>query len=101
MTARILVGDALATLRTMEAGHWPYVPHLSVWWNTFSPKDFETWMALDAAWLEACDVVVRLPGYSPGADREEVMAGDLGIPVYTLEAWLAAVKALEASHGST
>jgi len=68
--------------KLLAMGHVPFVPHLTLIWHTLSPKDYETWMRWDAEWLAACDAVMRLPGESPGADREVVMAGSLGIPVY-------------------
>lgn len=47
---------------------------------------YEEWMEYDFAWLSKCDAVLRLPGKSSGADREEVVAMSLGIPVfYNLE----------------
>lgn len=71
-----------AASRLLDAGFAPYVPHLSHYWDAQTPRPYETWMALDFAWLEACDVFLRLPGHSPGADREETMAADMGIPRY-------------------
>ena len=59
----------------------PYVPHISQLWDTISPKDYETWMKLDFAFIERCDAVLRLSGESPGADREVIRAKELGIPV--------------------
>ena len=32
--------------------------------------EYETWMEYDLAWLGACEALLRLPGHSPGADRE-------------------------------
>jgi hypothetical protein len=80
----------------LAAGHIPYVPHLSWYWHDYSPKDYEVWMALDFEWLEACDVVILLPGVSRGADREVRRAETLGIPVYTLSGWLARVRESQA-----
>ena len=64
---------------------WPVVPHLTHLWHTISPRPYEDWMALDLALLERCDGLVRLPGESPGADRElEHFVGlDRG-PVYCM-----------------
>ena len=50
-------------------------------------------MALDRAWLECSDIVLRLPGESPGADREVAYALELGKPVYEgIDALLAAYE---------
>jgi len=38
-------------------------------------------MRSDLAWLEKCDVLIRLPVHSPGADREVRKARQLWIPV--------------------
>ena len=72
-----------AAQRLLEAGLVPFVPHLSMFWHLVCPNGYETWMGMDLAWLEACDVLLRLPGRSPGADREVVRAFELGLPVYT------------------
>lgn len=66
----------------LNAGFFPYCPHLSHFHHILCPHDYETWMRLDLAWLERCDAVVRLSGHSPGADREVARAHELGIPVY-------------------
>jgi NTP pyrophosphatase (non-canonical NTP hydrolase) len=59
-----------------------FLPHLSVLWDMISPKDIESWLALDFAWIERCDALVRLPGESSGSDREVAFAKEHGIPVY-------------------
>lgn len=71
--------------RLLRAGHQPYVPHLCVWWHLRRFHDYEEWRALSLVWLRQCEAVVRLPGESPGADREVEEAAALGIPVYSLE----------------
>lgn len=68
----------------LSAGLAPFCPHLSHFLHLHHPHGYETWMALDMAWLAACDVLVRLPGDSPGADREVAEAEQLGIPVVLL-----------------
>jgi len=79
----IKVADVLLRL-----GFAPYVPQLSVFWQQHgeydpdnSHEDYETFMAIDFEWLGQCHALLRLPGHSPGADREEVFAKHLGIPV--------------------
>ena len=71
------VGDEL-----MDAGHFPFVPHLSHFQHMLCPRPYEDWMANDLVWLPQCEALVRLRGESPGADREVKMANDLKIPVY-------------------
>ena len=46
------------------------------------PQPYDVWIELDLAWVEVCDCVLRLGGYSIGADSEVRHALRLGIPVY-------------------
>jgi nucleoside 2-deoxyribosyltransferase len=81
------VANALAAgTPLLDAGLCPYVPHLSHYWEAQHPHHYEVWMTLDFAWIRRCDVLLRLPGSSSGADREVALAKALGIPVfYTVE----------------
>ena len=72
----------LAADRIFDAGHLPYVPHLTHLWHTVSPHPWEDWMRLDMEWIRACDALVRMPGESTGADLEVEQARNLGIPVF-------------------
>ena len=82
--------DAADTL--IDAGHAPYIPHLSHFQDARRRRTYEEWLALDFAWLAVCEALIRLPGYSPGADREVEEAQRLGIPVYdSVAAFLEAV----------
>src|SRR3990167_10946749 len=73
----ILAADAI-----LEAGHLPYLPHLNHFWHILRPHFKEAWMELDHAWLIKCDVLVRLPGESEGADREVKWAQAQGMEVF-------------------
>ena len=78
------IRHALQTARTLLwAGYAPYIPHLSCYWETVCAIPVEDMIALDCEYLAVCDVLLRLPGTSPGADREVVMADELGLRVYT------------------
>lgn len=68
----------------LKRGYAPYVPHLTCFWELASAEEFEheDWMWLDFEFLAACDVLIRLPGESSGADREVELATKLKIPVY-------------------
>lgn len=66
----------------LEAGYEPYLPHATFGLHVFKPQPYERWMKLDFAYLAVCDVLIRLPGESPGADREVAFAQAHGIPVY-------------------
>ena len=65
----------------LDAGLAPYVPHL--WWirEVSVSRDYERWLQLDFAFLRVCDVLLRLPGHSPGSDREEAEATRLVLPI--------------------
>ena len=68
--------------RLLDLGYAPFVPHLAHYWHTLhTERPYGDWMRLDLAWLEAADVLLRLPGDSAGADREVERAKELGIPV--------------------
>jgi len=70
-----------ASIIQME-GYVPFIPHLNYYWHELYPLNYEDWMQYDFAWLARCDAILRLPGYSPGAEREVQRAADLGIPVF-------------------
>lgn len=72
--------DAATAL--MRHGMVPFVPHLTHFWHLVHPADYEDWLAHDLAWVERCDAVLRLPGVSPGADREVAHAQDCRLPVF-------------------
>lgn len=78
--------------RLLRAGLAPLVPHLKHPWVIRYPHAYEDWIRVDLAWVQAADVVLRLPGESPGADREVAHARACGVPVmYSVEellAWL-------------
>jgi hypothetical protein len=61
----------------------PFVPHLYCFMQITHPMSYERWMALDLAFLSSCAAVLRIPGDSPGADRECAHAAEVcGIPVF-------------------
>lgn len=65
-----------------DAGYAPYVPHLTHLWHIATPRSYDDWMTLDFEWVKACDVLLRLPGESSGADRETIVAAEERIPVF-------------------
>ncbi len=69
----ILAGDQVARL-----GHIPFIPHLNIQWHMVCPHMPEFWYAYDLKWLDVCDIILRLPGESWGADREVEYAIKLG-----------------------
>jgi len=77
------VAQAMAVgMRVMDAGHVPFVPHLSHFWDVTCPRDYETWMRWCLEWLRQCEALVRIAGPSSGADREVVCAREMKIPVF-------------------
>ena len=66
----------------MKHGYAPFLPHLSHYWNLVSKHSWGEWLEYDEAWVEVCDAVIRLPGHSPGADREVAYAVARNIPVF-------------------
>lgn len=78
-----LVREAvLVGLAVYQHGHVPFIPHLYHFAHYLCPMPYDAWMMLDLSWLEACDALIRLPGVSPGADREVERAMVLGMSVY-------------------
>ncbi len=71
-----------AARRLIKAGLAPFVPHLSYHVDPGEEYPHSVWMEIDLPWLEAADVVLRLPGESVGVDIEVKHAEALGIPVF-------------------
>jgi hypothetical protein len=69
----------------LDRGHTPYCPHLSHFAHLLRQRPYEDWMRLDLAWLKECDVLLRLPGESPGAEVEEDAAFSIMPVVYSLD----------------
>ena len=63
-------------------GHFPFVPHLTMFWHRSPKRPYDYWLEQDRVWLRLCDAVLRIGGESPGADAEVAEAEGLGIPVY-------------------
>lgn len=69
----------------LARGYTPFLPHLAHFWERlYAPNVFtyDEWLQYDLKWLEKCDLMYRLPGYSKGADIEEMRAQELNIPVF-------------------
>ena len=76
-----------AGIELMQKGHFPFVPHLSLWTNTRAKVKhdveftWEQWMKLDGAFLQSCDALLYL-GSSRGADQELARAKELGLQIF-------------------
>ncbi len=68
--------------KLIKRGYTPFVPHLYHYIHLLWPGSYETWMEQGVSWLKKCDAVLRIPGDSPGAEREVAIAKDIGIPVF-------------------
>ena len=66
----------------LRAGHYPFLPHLNVFCDVQCPHSHQAWMTWDLAWLTKCDALIRLPGLSPGAEREVARATSLDLPIF-------------------
>jgi len=69
-----------------DAGYCPVIPHLSLLTNIVVPRPPEYWYDWDLGLLERCDIMLRLPGESWGADEEKAVAQRLGITVHEMTA---------------
>lgn len=67
--------------KVLDAEYCPFIPHLTGFWHLICPHPYEDWLAYDLEWLAACDVLLRMPGCSAGADLEVRYAQKNGIPV--------------------
>lgn len=65
----------------LNEGYLPFCPHLFHYQNIYYPRPEKDWLEIDKEWLKVCDVVLRIEGYSSGADAEVALAKKLGIPV--------------------
>ncbi len=72
--------------RLLDAGLWPFVPHLTCQLDAHTPRHYEEWLAYDLAVLRRMDALLRMPGASPGADREVEWMRVLGKPRFYTEA---------------
>jgi hypothetical protein len=72
-----------AFLELVEMGLSPLLPQLTEFIEIECGirLPHATWMDLDMPWVEASDIVLRLPGDSAGADLEVAHARRHGIPV--------------------
>lgn len=66
-------------------GFIPFIPHLNMLWHAIFPHNADYWYEWDIEWLKQCDVLIRLPGESVGADREMEIAKELFLDIYAGE----------------
>ncbi len=73
----ILAGEVL-----WKAGYSPFVPHLTCFYHFLCPHSCKDWYEYDYQWLDMCDAVYRVKGYSLGSDSECLRMLDQGKPVF-------------------
>ena len=76
----IEVGNRLA-----DAGFAPLVPHFTHFWHMLFPRPYTFWLEYDNQFLPCCDILLRIPGESSGADKEVELAKKCGLRVYFSE----------------
>ena len=72
----IHIADELLSLDVV-----PVVPHLTMFWHLLRPHPYQHWLAYDLQLMSRCDIVLRVPGDSNGADREVEHAHRWGLPI--------------------
>jgi len=65
----------------MDLGYCPFAPLLSHFHHLHYPRSYDSWLMWGHEWVLTCDVLLRLPGKSPGADLEVKLAIKHNIPV--------------------
>jgi hypothetical protein len=65
----------------MDLGHVPFVPNLNHYLDKVRKRTYDEWINADFEVIKRCDILLRLDGRSPGADREVKLAEGLGLPV--------------------
>ena len=66
----------------IEFGLAPYCPHLSHYIEIQRSVDWKTWLYIDLEYLKVCDYLIRIDGYSIGADIEVKFAKENNIKVF-------------------
>ena len=57
-----------------DLGGFPHIPHLSMFQHFQRSMPLEFWYEYDIELLRICDVMIRIPGASSGADEEARIA---------------------------
>jgi hypothetical protein len=68
----------------MLLGHCPIIPLYSHYHELRHSHDYKEWIEIDKAKILKCDMLVRLPGESKGADIECQFAYEHNIPIIKL-----------------
>jgi hypothetical protein len=81
--AAIDAAQALEQASSLTLVFRPFIPHVLVpTWQLVYPRDHKFAQDYDDYWLRKCDAMLRLPGYSVGAEHEERVAFVHRLPVF-------------------
>ena len=69
-------------MRIFDTGHYSVIPHLTHFAHMLFPRDYEEWLDIDSRIIPKCDILLRIPGKSSGADKEVELAQSLNIPIF-------------------
>jgi len=74
----------------MQRGFAPYTPLLTHFQHLRHPREEHDWYKLDNEFLSLCDILIRIKPIkngkeitSVGADKEEILARELKIPIFS------------------
>ncbi len=70
-----------AAHRILDMGHVPIAPLLSHFLHIHRQRPYEDWLEMDLVIIPKCDILLRLPGESAGADKEVEKAKEHGLVV--------------------
>lgn len=87
-----------AAHRILDLGAVPITPLLSHFLHLYRQRPYEDWLQMDLELLRTATFVLRLPGFSPGADTETARATELGIPV--CHTWHQLLEHIAKSHSA-
>jgi len=65
-----------------KAGINYFLPHTDILEHLVYPEPAEVWLKHDFDWIDACDALFRMPGYSSGASQEVNYAYRTDTPVH-------------------
>ena len=68
--------------RLIDLGFAPIIPHFYHYVDMKYNKPYDIWLECALELLERADILFRLPGDSPGADKEEELANTLNMAIY-------------------
>ena len=75
--------QVVAANKLIDAGFTVYAPLvMSSLIHADKPRSWKEWMEIDKKWVEKCDITLRLPGESKGADAETEYSEKIGNAIF-------------------